>query len=352
MRKLILGVALGLTLALSGAGIASGEPNDVPGQQPVPGPGPVLGAVFPATVQGAIHRKFAVAGAHDVTVSQQLTQCNDLYGGLQKLLSPLAGMKDPEQLRCTNAFPHGPDSPIGVLYYYPTDLQEMAPAPALVWVPGIDGDAGQYDDAARLWASRGFIVAIPYNFINSTTTEHLWGTQALIQEEGRPGSPLHGKVDLSRVILGGHSGGAGSLIYAASYLPPVQQLLDPRLRIVGALSVATGIQAPIGAAITVPTLTITGTRDWVTAPFLWPYWAYATMFQAPAYSAPMVNGTHLSINDDLPNNPAASLSMAWFEHLVGGNPEADAVFVGPQWGLASDQAFVDVKRNAPADRLN
>lgn len=351
MRRPIFALALGVVLVLLGNGIAAGSPHRVQEPQPAPGAGPILGALFPPTVEGAIHESFSAAGSHEVVTSQQLTPCNDLYGGLQKLLSPLAGMKDPEQLRCTAAFPHGLDSPVGVLYYYPKDLHQIAPAPTLVWVPGLDGDAGQYDAAARLWASRGFVVAIPYNFINSTATEHLWGIQALIHEEGLTASPLHEGIDFSRVILGGHSGGAGSLIYAASYLPPVQQMLDPRLHIVGALSVNTGIQAPIGAAITVPTLTITGTRDWITPPFLWPYWAYATTNQAPAYSAPVVNGTHLTINEDLPNNPAASLSMAWLEHLAGANPDADAVFVGPRWGLATDSAFVDVKRNAAAAQL-
>lgn len=255
-------------------------------------------------------------------------------------------------MRCTNAFPHGLDSPIGMLYYYPTDLQAMAPAPVLVWLPGYDGDAAEYNPIAQLWASRGFVVAIPYNFVNSFPTDDIWGTQALLAEEARPDSPLHGHVDFGRTILGGHSGGAGATFWGASYLPGNTGLLDPRLHIIGALSAGTGVQAPTGLWITVPMLSITGNLDIITPDFEYPRWIdYKTIYQAPAYIATMLNGTHFAINADIPNNPVAGLSVAWLEHLAGGHPDADAVFVGPDWTLPRDNAFMAVERNALADQL-
>ncbi|MFC3242578.1 alpha/beta hydrolase [Gordonia humi] len=242
--------------------------------------------------------------------------CDDLYGSLQKFFFWLLGGNDVDKMRCTHAFPHGLESPIGMMYYYPKDLPSLAPAPTVVWTPGLDGDAGQYDAIARLRASRGYVVAIPYNFINSFPTDPLWGVQALIAETKRPGSALHGHVDLSRTILGGHSGGAGAAFWGASYIPTHERLIDPDLKIIGALSVGTGIQAPTGLAVTVPMLTITGNLDVITPDFLWPRLDHATIFQAPAYIATALNGTHFFVNADIPNNPAAGLSTAWFEHLA------------------------------------
>ncbi|MFC9659950.1 alpha/beta hydrolase [Nocardia sp. NPDC127606] len=340
-------MTVGMAVAMC-SGVATAQPTDH--EEPPTSTGPF--GVWPKTVQGEIHREFARTGEHEVAVSQELHPCDDLYGTMQRVGFWLAGGNDMDKMRCTYAFPHGLDSPIGMLYYSPRDLQTMDAAPVLVWLPGLDGDAGQYDAIARLWASRGFVVAIPYNFVNSFPTDDIWGIQALLAEEARPESPLHGKVDFARTMLGGHSGGAGATFWAASYLPGNVHLLDPRLRIIGALSVATGIQAPTGLNVTVPTLTITGNLDIITPDMLWPRWVdYKTIFQAPAYIATAINATHFAVNGDLPNNPVAGLSTAWLEHLAGTNPAADQVFVGPDWSLPHDGAFMAVERNAPAEQV-
>lgn len=347
IRSTVLRAVAAGAAVLIGAGPAGAQPV-VPDESPT-STGPF--GMWPATVQGEIHREFARPGSHGVTVSQELHPCDDVYGTAQRIAFWLAGGNDVDQMRCTYAFPHGLDSPIGMLYYYPDDLPTMAPAPVLVWLPGFDGDAGQYDAIARLWASRGYVIAIPYNFVNSFPTDDIWGIQALLSEEARPESPLHGKVDFGRTVLGGHSGGAGATFWGASYLPGNEHLLDPRLRVIGALSVGTGIQAPTGLAVSVPTLTITGNLDIITPDMLWPRWInYKTIFRAPAYIATAVNGTHFAVNAALPNNPAAGLSMAWLEHLAGTDPAADRVFAGPDWTLPRDAAFMAVERNEAAER--
>ncbi|MFF2554445.1 alpha/beta hydrolase [Nocardia sp. NPDC058058] len=337
-----------LSVVLLSAGTAAAQPADP--NDPPTSTGPF--GIWPKTAQGDIHREFTSPGTHPVVVSQKLHACDDLYGTMQRIGFWLAGGNDVDKMRCTYAFPHGLESPIGMLYYYPGDLDRMAPAPVLVWLPGLDGDAGQYDALARLWASRGFVVAMPYNFVNSFPTDDLWGVQALLAEEQRPDSALHGHLDLSRTVLGGHSGGAGATFWGASYLPGLAAQLDPRLRIIGGLSVGTGIQAPTGLAIDVPMLTITGNLDVITPDMLWPRLIdYRTLFRAPAYIACALNGTHFAVNADLRNNPPAGLSMAWLEHLAGANPAADAVFVGPDWSLPRDAAFMAVERNGVADAL-
>lgn len=341
-------LVIALSVAVLGMGSAGAQPTD-PSELPS-STGPF--GVWPKTVQGDIHREFTQPGTHPVVVSQELHSCDDLYGSMQKIAYWLAGGNDGDRMRCTYAFPHGTQSPIGMLYYYPGDLAQMAPAPVLVWLPGLDGDAGQYDALARLWASRGFVVAIPYNFVNSFPSDDLWGVQALIAEEQRPDSPLHNRVDLSRTVLGGHSGGAGATYWGASYLPGLASALDPRLRIVGGLSVGTGIQAPTGLAIDIPMLSITGNLDIITPDMLWPRLIdYRTLFRAPAYIACAINATHFAVNADIPNNPVAGLSVAWLEHLSGTNASADTVFVGADWTLPRDAAFMAVERNTVADGL-
>ncbi|MFF2086012.1 alpha/beta hydrolase [Nocardia sp. NPDC058176] len=348
LRSTALRVVAVVIAVVMGAGVAAAQPASP--DEPPTSTGPF--GIWPKTVQGEIHREFARLGEHEVTVSQELHPCDDIYGTVQRFGFWLAGGNDVDKMKCTYAFPHGLDSPIGMLYYYPSDLQAMDAAPVMVWLPGLDGDAGQYDAVARLWASRGFVIAIPYNFVNSFPTDDIWGIQALLKEEARPESPLHGKVDFARTVLGGHSGGAGATFWAASYLPGNEHLLDPRLRIIGALSVATGIQAPTGFGVKVPTLTITGNLDIITPDMLWPRWLdYKTISQAPAYIATAVNGTHFAVNGDLPNNPVAGLSMAWLEHLATPSPAANQVFVGPNWSLPHDGAFMAVERNTLADQL-
>ncbi|WOC11891.1 alpha/beta hydrolase [Gordonia sp. MP11Mi] len=346
LRTLVIAI---IALTLVHGGIATAAPSrDADYDRAPNSTGP--GGAWPKTVQGDIHSEFAAAGPHRVVASKSLHSCDDLYGSLQKFFFWLLGGNDVDKMRCTHAFPHGLESPIGMMYYYPKDLPSLAPAPTVVWTPGLDGDAGQYDAIARLWASRGYVVAIPYNFINSFPTDPLWGVQALIAETKRPGSALHGHVDLSRTILGGHSGGAGAAFWGASYIPTHERLIDPDLKIIGALSVGTGIQAPTGLAVTVPMLTITGNLDVITPDFLWPRLDHATIFQAPAYIATALNGTHFFVNADIPNNPAAGLSTAWFEHLAKDDQNANRIFVGKHWTLPHDQAFMAVQRNTLAAR--
>ncbi|KIA63668.1 hydrolase [Nocardia vulneris] len=336
-------------MLLAGAGPAAAQPDD-PNSPPVAG-GPL--GLYPKTVQGDIHRQFAQPGEHKVATSQQLHKsCTELGLPIGPLVLWLAGGTDVSNMQCTTAFPRGLDSPIGMMYYYPADIQNMAPAPVVEFEGGVLTDPGHYASIASLWASRGYVVAMPYNFINSLPTDAIWGTQALLAEEARPDSPLHGRVDFSRTVVAGQSGGAGAAYWAANYLPEVAPLLDPRLKVIGALSMNTGIQAPGGLFIKVPTLSLTGNLDVVTPDMLWPRLIdFRTTFQAPAYIACVINGTHGGSFNDIPNNPFAGASMAWLEHLTGGNPDADKVFVGPKWGLSTDAAFMAVERNTLADQL-
>ncbi len=348
MRRALGRTFAALTAAVvAGAGVAAAEPSADPNNAPQWGHGP-LGFMFPPTVQGPIHREFASFGPHPVAMSQTLTPCSGLYADILATAVGLAGGRDEHSVDCTSSFPYGPDAPVDVLYVYPADLDRSEPAPLAVFLPGVTDNPGGYELIAKLWASRGFAVAIGYNFINSLPTDHIWVTQAAIGEAARVDSPLHDRIDFGRTIVGGHSGGAGATTWAASIMPGLAPEIDPRLRIIGALNVATGGNGPIGAGVTVPSLDILGTLDPTVITGLM---MYATIFQAPAYTATIVNGAHPAMKDGLPDNPVAGLSVAWLEHLAGGNPAADGVFVGPDWSLARDPAYTSVQRNALADQV-
>ncbi len=331
-------------------GLAAATPSDDPSGPPSPGQGP-LAALYPPIVQGGIQAQFGTRGPHPVSVSEELTPCTGPASAIKARIAELAGARAADELDCSHAFPSGTDAPVKVVYFYPSDLPQLAPAPLVVWFPGITSDPGNYKMLASLWASRGFVVAIGYNFINSFPTDHVWATQAVIAEASRPDSPLYNRVDFGRTVLGGHSGGAGAADWGAVILPAIAADIDPRLRVIGAMSVEPGPQGDvIGPALTVPVLQITGTRDPFTMPnaFLMHY----TTVQSPAYLATVVNGTHFSIKDGMPDNPAAALTTAFIEHLAGTDTAADQVFVGPNWTLAQDPSFTLVARNAPADSIS
>ncbi|WP_107657440.1 hypothetical protein [Nocardia suismassiliense] len=153
-----------MTAILASSAIASAAPlNPNAPSQPSPG---LLGVVYPATVQGEIHRAFGRPGSHQVAATQQLHPCDDAVSTAQLLASFPLGFKDGDDALCSDAFPRGAKTPWGMQYYYPTDLADGEQAPLVQFQAGFTGDPGSYDQAARLWASRGFIVALPYNFIN------------------------------------------------------------------------------------------------------------------------------------------------------------------------------------------
>ncbi|WP_245663508.1 poly(ethylene terephthalate) hydrolase family protein [Nocardia inohanensis] len=329
---------------------AAAAPLD-PNAPPEPSPG-ILGMVYPATVQGPIHATFAQPGPHTVAATQQIHPCDDIGSViLGTAYEYLGGFKNLDDALCTSSFPHGANSPWGMQYYYPTDLAPGEQAPVVQFQPGFTGDPGNYDQAARLWASRGFVVAMPYNFIDIFPTDPLWGLQALIGEEAKTDSPLHGHVDFGRTIIGGHSAGGEGAFWAAAYLPPLEKQIDPRLHILGVLGVAP-TPAPTGPAITIPALIMTGTRDAIVWDIFDRWVGYKTILFGPAYIAATINGEHFNITENLNNNEDAALATAWIEHLIGGHPDADAVFVGPGWGLSTDPAFTWVERNQPADQLH
>lgn len=255
------------------------------------------------------------------------------------------------ELQCTNIFPSGTDSPIGVTFYYPKDIANMDRLPVLVYSPGTGQEPGYYDWSARFWASYGYVIAIPYDLLNSTPEMGLGGVQALSNANKNPDSPMFGKVDLSRVIFAGHSGGGGATQLNASLPPDTWHLIDPDVRVIGAVPTEPSAVA-LGILLTVPTLYLTGCSDALVWHWYYPMWTqYHTAITVPAYLACVRGGTHITPMDDPAHNPFAPLTLAWMQYLAKGDKDAARYFVGPNWTLPGDPGVEYVMRNALADRL-
>ncbi|WP_067825150.1 poly(ethylene terephthalate) hydrolase family protein [Nocardia inohanensis] len=295
--------------------------------------------------------RYATTGPHPVSTPVVTNPCQQsVYGMIAHITVTVFGNTD--ELQCTQAFPAGLESPIGVNTYYPADIADLAAAPLVVLTGGIWSQPGQYDQLARLYASHGFVVVIPYDLFNSTVDVPTLGLAVAVLTDRDPASPLFGKVDLRRTFFAGHSGGGQASLQAGALLPAVASLIDPELRIAGVLAMEPGPLA-LGSLIGVPTLFLTGYNDIVVPDFAWVrWWQYNLMSNAPSWIANARGVTHFSPVDGPEHYRAAGAGVAWLRYLAFGDETAKQYFVGPDWQLPSDQTFFTVERNALATALN
>ncbi|MEV0851585.1 poly(ethylene terephthalate) hydrolase family protein [Nocardia fluminea] len=293
---------------------------------------------------------FGTMGQHQVSTPTVTNPCQESVAGMiAHITVHLFGNRD--DLECTQAFPYGLQSLVGVNTYYPADIGDLDSAPLIVFEGGIVSNPGQYDTLVRQWVSHGFVVVVPYDFVNSLAYLPAIGLGAATVQNRDPNSPLFGKVDLSRTVLAGHSGGGQATLQAAALLPSIAGLIDPALRIVGALAIEPGPLA-IGALIGVPTLFLTGYNDVVVPDFAWVrWWEYNLMVNAPAWIANARGVGHFSPVDGTDAYLSSGTAVAWLKYLAFGDDTARQFFVGPRWGLKDDPTYFSVERNALAGEL-
>ncbi|UGT45000.1 alpha/beta hydrolase [Nocardia yamanashiensis] len=294
---------------------------------------------------------YATPGPHRVATPVTTNPCQQsVYGMIAHITVTVFG--NASELQCTQAFPGGLESPIGVNTYYPADIADLPEAPLVVLTGGILSVPGNYDQLARLYASHGFVVVIPYDFFNSTVDVPTLGLAVAILADRDAASPLHDRIDLSRTFFAGHSGGGQASLQAGTLYPAIAALIDPSLRIAGVLAIEPGPLA-VGALIGVPTLFLTGYNDIVVPDFAWVrWWQYNLMFNAPSWIANARGVTHFSPVDAPENYRAAGTSVAWLKYLAFGDETAKHYFVGADWQLPADKTFFSVERNAQANALN
>lgn len=321
-RGIVAAVSVGALLAGASLGMPSAaaetyEPGNLPASQ------------------------YAPAGEHEVVSTSEPVPCEGVYGAANTIFR---WMGKPSDLTCAQ------NGPFGVVFYYPKDIATMSQVPTIIWGPGFTADPGMYDASARLWAGNGFVVAIPHDLFNSLPEIPVAGAVALSMANKDPQNVLHGKLDLSRTIVGGHSGGGGAAIWGGSIPPNVYQLIDPDFRLIGAVPTES---SPYSTSflLNVPTLYLAGTHD-VIVPHILPLWfEYPFAMNVPAYLVTIKEATHLTPLESAEHNPMAGITLAWLRWLAYGDKSAQSYFTGPAWKLPADPAVEYALRNAHADQL-
>lgn len=264
-----------------------------------------------------------------------------------------------EQPRCSNAFPYGFESPVSSVVYYPRDVPGDGRLPVVDFVGGIFSDVGNYDTLARHWASHGFVVTVSSDFVNSGPEMHLLGLATARRLDADPTSPLHGRVDLGRVLLAGHSAGGAAALQTASVPADLLQRLDPRLRVSGTLAIEPGPGA-LGSTVRTPVLVLAGARDTTVPAGTWPLLTQSGLVRSvPGWFATARTANHFSpVRTDLADDEFAGITTAFLLYRGTGDAEATTFFEGSDYRLARDTTFIThplnplrVRRNAAAGAL-
>jgi len=318
----------------------------------------VQSVLFPA--KGTANAQYGKPGPYQVSTNAVVMDCNTLVGKFIPLLQ-MVGILD-GSIKCSNNLPYGTKGPIASYVYYPSNIRNLGKLPVVNFVGGILSSTANYDQMMRLWASYGFVVVNSNDFVNSMPEMHLYGAYMAKSMNDNPQSPLFGKVDLSKMIIAGHSGGGQATLLTASIPSDILKNIDPNLKMIGALPIEPGPLA-IGSTVAVPTLLLTGALD-TTVPA--PLWAnileYDLLKKIPAWSATAVTATHFSPTMEISKNEFAGISVAWLKYLGYNDVDAKSYFVGNNYKLKSDLQFnkplllpdvypYPVKRNSMADAL-
>lgn len=103
------------------------------------------------------------------------------------------------------------------------------PYPVMVFSHGVTGEWAMYEDAYKRYVSHGFVVVFPHvkspkDDVSAFTTDPMGkyttrGFNFAKKANADASSPLHGALDLSNIVLVGHSMGATATLMAAHHLP-------------------------------------------------------------------------------------------------------------------------------------
>ncbi len=285
---------------------------------------------------GLANDEFAVPGPYQVTTNALRGDCAGLVGIASRVLSSI-GFLDPG-IQCSPSFPNGFDKPFSTEIHYPSNIQSMEPLPVINFVGGILSNQGHYDALVKLWASYGFIVVNSNDFLNITPTMHVFGAIEVAKLNKDPKSPIYGRADLSKMIVGGHSMGGGACLATATIPQSALNLIDPSLRIVGTFPLQ---PAPFAKSsqVKAPTLLLTGAADVIVSPFGWPLLQKRTLRSIPSWFGTARFATHLSPNLEIKRNEYAGISTAWMLYIGKRDVNASRYFLGNDYKLSKDPQF-------------
>jgi pimeloyl-ACP methyl ester carboxylesterase len=255
-------------------------------------------------------------------------------------------------IQCTGAFPIGRGPDTGVDFYFPRDA--TSPRPLVVFNGGYGANPGFFARIAKHWAGHGYVVAVSYQYGDLSPNNLFAGVRRSAQLDADPRSPLHGRIDMRSIVLAGHSFGATNALHAADLLGLARQGLasTPAFtvpagsRVVAILAIAPAVST-ITDAVSLPSLTVSGTDDIVSPPADVRR-SFSGITRAPAWFAVFDRGTHLSTLDEPAANPQIGLETAFLDFVTTG-ARCDR-FAGAGW--PGDARVVDAARNAKTREID
>ncbi len=292
---------------------------------------------------GIANNEYAKPGPYSVKTTAVRGDCK-LVSGLLYGFASSTGIIAPD-IQCNPQFPAGLDFPAATEVWYPSDIRKLGRLPVVNLVGGIISNLGNYDTYARLWASHGFIVVNTNDFINLTPLMHALGAIELSIEDKKTGSDLKDRVDLSKMILAGHSAGAGAAITVSNLAPAVFQKIDQRIKIIASLPIQPSILTSSSLVVRTPTLYLAAENDEVNGKFATLNYYNLHPPTQPAWFATARDASHFSPVREIEKNEYAGITTAWLLYQGKNNTAAKAYFVGPNYRLQQDQQFILQKSN-------
>lgn len=312
---------------------------------------------------GSANYEYAKPGPYSVKTTAVRGDCKFIIGLLYRFAAS-TGIIAPD-IKCSPQFPAGSDFPIATEVWYPSNIRELGRLPVVNLVGGIISNLGNYDTYAKLWASHGFIVVNSNDFINLTPFMHTLGAIQVSKEDKTPGSDLQDRVDLSKMIVAGHSAGAGAAVTVSSLAPAIFQSIDSRIKIVACASIQPSIITSTSLISRTPSLYLAAEFDEVNGRFATLNYFNLHPFIVPAWFATAREASHFSPVRELEKNEYAGITTAWLLYQGRNDSNAKSYFVGSNYKLKLDEQFIlkganildltpktyGVKRNLAANNL-
>jgi dienelactone hydrolase len=207
------------------------------------------------------------------------------------------------------------------------------PHAIILWGNGTRSKVPAYTPMLSHWASYGFMVAAANTNTAGSGAPILACLDYLTAENGRAGSPLQGKLDLTKIGISGHSQGGGGTIMAAR---------DPRITATAPIEPYTiGLGYMKGAEAAqhgAPMLLLSGGADLTAIPEKnqLPVFTDGT---GPIFWATLKGASHAvpATEDSGAFRPATT---AWFLYQLSGDAKAAAMFKGDKCGYCTSSEWV------------
>jgi len=322
--------------ASGAAGVAAGASGSAgrAGAGAAGGGGSAAGAAGAAGGGAATARDYAQRGPFEVlteknvgetfrnrNVRDETASCRAFVGSISL---PGEGDVDDE---LTN-YPSDMDRQLYTLFR-PKTLEEGKKYPVVTWGNGTCAHPLLYTEILEHLASHGIIVIATNATSVGSGTEMQRGLDYVLEENGKSGSPLYGKIDAELFGASGHSQGSSATVTVGG---------NARIKVTVPIQ---GAQAAAARALKGPTFLISGEKDTLVTPA-----SVESAFNA--VTVPAVYGMSIGQDHLMPGRMPAPILEAltsWFALHLLKDESTRPLFYGDQCGLCSDSTWTLKRRN-------